>query len=71
MDRPPKQISDLVPADLQDFTTKSMVYTVTNKFTVNWPYIAYQGLKNELMILNAFEQERVHRIELTDWDPNS
>ena len=48
-----------------------MVYAVTNNFTINWPYIAYQGIKNELMILNAFEQERVHRIQLTDWDPFS
>jgi len=64
--RKAKNIPELKSEDLDDFKTQSMVYTVTNAFSINWPYLAYQGLKNELMIINAFEQERVHRIMLSD-----
>ena len=29
-------------------------YSVVNAFSINWPYVAYSGLNNELVILNAF-----------------
>ena len=30
-------------------------YQVVNAFSINWPYVAYSGLNNELVILNAFQ----------------
>ena len=37
---------------------------MNNAFSINWPYIAYSGLNNELVILNAFQQDQIHRVEL-------
>lgn len=43
-------------------------YQVVNAFSINWPYVAYSGLNNELVILNAFQQDQIHRVELVGID---
>lgn len=35
-------------------------------FSVNWPYIAFSGLNDYLIIMNAFEQEMIHRVQVFD-----
>lgn len=45
---------------------RRLTYSVVNAFSINWPYVAYSGLDNELVILNAFQQDQVHRVELCD-----
>lgn len=52
---------DLGEAELD---VESTTYSVMNAFCMNWPYIAYSGLQNELTILNTFDQDVVHRIPI-------
>lgn len=35
-------------------------------FSANWPYIAFSGMDDHLVIINAFEQEVVHRVQVFD-----
>ena len=43
---------------------ESATNSVMNAFYMNWPYISYSGLQNELTILNTFDQDVVHRIPI-------
>ena len=47
-----------------DFQKYPYTYSVVNAFSINWPYVAYSGLDNELVILNAFNNAEIHRVEL-------
>ena len=37
---------------------------VVSAFSINWPYVAFAGLENLLVIVNAFDKELVHRFQL-------
>jgi len=38
-------------------------------FCTKWPYVTFSGLnKNFLMVLNAYEKDKIYRIELPDPD---
>ena len=33
-------------------------------FSINWPYVTFAGLNNNLDIINAFQRKMIHRIEI-------
>lgn len=40
---------------IENIEKTKISYAVVNAFSINWPYVAYSGLENELVILNAFQ----------------
>ena len=37
--------------------------------SIKWPYVAFQGLFNTLIVINSFDRRMVHRIELDqEWE---
>lgn len=35
-----------------------------NAYSMNWPYVSFSGLENELTILNASAEDVIHRIPI-------
>ena len=32
-------------------------------FSINWPYVAFSGIKNNLVLINAFNRKMIHHID--------
>ena len=45
-------------------TIQSFKNTVMNAYSMNWPYVSFSGLENELTILNASAQDVIHRVPI-------
>ena len=45
---------------------KSFQYSGINSFSTNWPYSACTGYGNYLILVNAFDQKFIQRIQLAD-----
>ena len=46
----------------------SYLYSSMTAFSFNWPFVAFSGLGNTLVVLNAFNRRMIHRIDLVDKD---
>lgn len=44
------------------------VYNPIRAFSINWPYVAFAGLGNHLMIVNAFDRRLMRRIQIAEDD---
>ena len=45
----------------------SETFSPIQAFSTKWPYVAFSGLnKNMLIILNAFDRNVIHRVEMPD-----
>lgn len=51
LESPPRKVKDKM------FRQSTMA-----AFCLNWPYFAYSGLSNNLMILNAHDMDQIHRV---------
>ena len=47
-----------------EVVVKRLKHTVMNAYSMNWPYISFSGIENELTILNAIDQDVIHRIPI-------
>jgi len=45
---------------------KFLMDASASAFSVGWPYITFTGLKNYLLIFNAFHQNILHRIQVAE-----
>ena len=39
-------------------------YSTISAFSINWPYVAFSGLDNYLVLVNAFDRKILRRIQL-------
>lgn len=39
-------------------------YSFMSALSINWPFLAFSGLENTLVIINAFDRKMIHRIEM-------
>lgn len=54
---------------LKTFNRRNVVinqykYSAFTAFSVNWPFIAFSGFNNNLVIINVFEKQLYHRIQI-------
>ena len=44
------------------------IFTPVRAFSINWPYVAFSGLGNYLLIVNAFDRKQIRRIQIAEED---
>ena len=44
------------------FVKKSYVYSSVRAFSINWPYVAFSGLENYILLINLFDRKLLHRV---------
>ena len=40
------------------------IYSAFTAYSVNWPFISFSGFNNNLIVINAFEKQLYHRIQI-------
>jgi len=54
----------------QVFIKKSYIYSSVRAFSINWPYVAFSGLENYILLVNLFDRKLLHRIQFAPLDAN-
>jgi hypothetical protein len=44
------------------FIKKSYIYSSVRAFSINWPYVAFSGLENYILLVNLYDRKLLHRI---------
>jgi len=60
LDRAAWQVNEA--KQIQNVVYNHYIYAVGNAFAINWPYISFSGLDNDLTILNTFDIDVSHRV---------
>ena len=50
--------------DFSQFNHEEYAYSSIKAFSIKWPYVAFSGIQNFIMIYNAFDSNLIHRIEI-------
>ena len=50
--------------DNSQFNHEEFAYSSINAFSIKWPYVAFSGIQNFIMIYNAFDSNLINRIEI-------
>lgn len=52
------------------FIKKSYIYSSVRAFSINWPYVAFSGLENYILLVNLFDRKLLHRIQFAPLKEN-
>ena len=50
--------------DRKILKVREYIFSSFRAYSVNWPYICFSGLGNDLCVINAFQQNIIHMIQV-------